>query len=110
VRVDQGGHGPTQPLLWPERQTIEERFLEFHTQNLHVYEALRDVALRLKRAGWKHYGLKAMWEGLRFMRALTTTADDFKLNNDFTSRYARLLMQSEPELEGFFEVRELRSR
>jgi hypothetical protein len=51
-----------------------------------------------------------MWEGLRFMRALTTTADDFKLNNDFTSRYARLLMQSEPELDGFFEVRELRSR
>ena len=34
---------------------------------------------------------------------------EFKLNNDFTSRYARLIMQQEPDLEDFFEVRVLRS-
>jgi hypothetical protein len=36
--------------------------------------------------------------------------EPFKLNNDFTARYARAIMMSEPDLSDFFQVRKLRSR
>jgi len=35
--------------------------------------------------------------------------DAYKIPNDVTSRLARKLMEREPELDGFFELRELRS-
>ena len=31
---------------------------------------------------------------------------DFKLNNNYVSRYARLIMAQEADLEGVFETRE----
>lgn len=37
---------------------------------------------------------------------LQTSGDKYKLNNNYTRHYSRLLMSREPELEGFFEVRE----
>ena len=36
----------------------------------------------------------------------SSPAGAFKLNNNFTAHYARLLMAQEPDLEGFFETRE----
>jgi hypothetical protein len=63
----------------------------------------------LKRKGWNHYGIKAIVEVVRFHRALETTDPDFKLNNNYSSRYARILMDQEPELAGFFQTRELKS-
>jgi hypothetical protein len=65
--------------------------------------------LQLKRKGWNHYGIKAIVEVVRFHRALETTDPDFKLNNNYSSRYARILMDEEPELAGFFQTRELKS-
>lgn len=40
---------------------------------------------------------------------MRTHGDEFKLNNNFRSHYARALMQRERELAGFFELRRLRS-
>jgi hypothetical protein len=41
---------------------------------------------------------------------MQTTGDaGFKLNDHFTSRYARLLMQREPDLYGLFETRAVRA-
>ncbi len=34
---------------------------------------------------------------------------EFRLNNDYRALYARQLMDNEPELDGFFETRTLRS-
>ncbi len=87
------------------RSNIEDAFREFHAENPHVYRLLRDGALELRLAGWKHFGIAALYEGLRYQRALETTTDDFKLNNDFRALYARLLMEQEPELHGLFETR-----
>jgi len=88
---------------------LEAQFQEFHKENPKVYLALRDRALQLKRRGWNHYGIKAIVEVVRFHRALETTDPDFKLNNNYSSRYARILMEQEPELKNFFQIRELKS-
>lgn len=89
--------------------SIDDRFYWFHALNPSVYEALKQLALDAKRRGVKRYGMKALFEVLRYSHTLRTLSDDFKLNNDFTSRYARMLMENEPELKGFFEKRELKS-
>lgn len=87
---------------------IRESFDAFHAQNPHVYEALRRRALRAKRRGYRP-GMKCLFELLRWSHGMTTQGDEFLLNNNFTSHYARMLMEREPELDGFFELRKLRS-
>lgn len=90
------------------RQTIQERFDSFHRLNPGVYRELKVLAMKAKRLGRERYGIGGLFEVLRWSYLLTR-GDDFKLNNDFRSRYARLLMANEPELEGFFEVREIKA-
>ena len=41
---------------------------------------------------------------MRMDHAIRTNGEPFKLNNNLTAQYTRLLMQ-EPGLEGMFEVR-----
>ncbi len=90
--------------------TLEERFEEFHRKNPHVYQALRRLALDMRARGRKRYGMKGLFEILRWSYAMRTEDPDseFKLNNVYTAFYARLLMQQEPALRGFFELREQR--
>lgn len=91
---------------FPELDTIEASFWSFHYRHPEVYEELRSLALRLRRQGRKHYGIKALYEIVRFQRTLSSrSCADWKLNNDYTCMYARLLMQQEPELNGFFRTR-----
>lgn len=94
----------------PAPDPIEVDFWAFHTAHPEVYQELRDMALRLRRQGRKHYGIKALYEVVRFQRALNArSCADWKLNNNFTSLYARLLMQNEPALSDFFHVRRRRT-
>jgi len=90
--------------------TIQERFESFNRANPHVYKALKTLALQMLGNGVKAYGIKGLFEILRWQFSLQTSGEPFRLSNDFTSRYARLLMSQEPELAGFFELRELRER
>lgn len=104
---------PLSPTVQPKVRkgaTIQERFQAFDAANPHVYRALREIALNLKRAGHERYSIKGLFEVLRFDYSMRTASDDgFKLNNIFSSRYARKLMDEEPELRGFFETRHCRS-
>ncbi len=99
----------TQATL-PFAGTIQDRFAEFHAQHPEVYAHLRSLALDLRRRGWRHYGIRSLWELTRWhFQIEREMGEDFKMNDHFHSRYARLLMDSEPELAGFFELRELKS-
>lgn len=97
----------TQPKVVKEA-TIQERFEAFHKLNPQVYTALRALALEMVRNGVRQYGIKGLTELLRWQFAIQTKGEAFKICNSYTSRYARLLMKQEPELAGFFELRELR--
>ena len=82
-----------------------DRFAIFHLSNPRVYKMILSIALDLKRRGHKKAGMKAIFERLRWLYALQTQGEAYKLNNNYTAHYARLIMESEPELAGFFEVR-----
>ena len=93
-----------------EGETLEERFERFHAANPHIYKTLKEMALALKVAGLKRYGIDALFGFLRFNHSIRTQGDGFKLNNDFKAFYSRMLMEEEEELTGFFEVRSTRRR
>ena len=90
---------------------LDARFERFHADNPHVYRALVKLARewRAKNPG-KPCGVKMLWEVLRWQMMMTTeTSEEFRLNNSFTSRYARRIHAQESDLADFFETRELRS-
>lgn len=91
------------------RLSLAEQFMAFHQANPQVYLALRRLALNLAATGRRRGSIKQLFEILRYEYALRTQGDEYKLNNNFHSRYARLLMENEPALRGWFETRDLRS-
>jgi Txe/YoeB family toxin of Txe-Axe toxin-antitoxin module len=88
----------------PVNIVYETPFQKFHRENPHVYRVLRDVALAMRRGGKTHSSLKRIYEDIRD-NGIQANGKPFKLDNNFTSHYSRLLMQQEKELEGFFETR-----
>ena len=83
-------------------------FERFHSENPQVYEHLKRLAFKLKVRGVQRWGCKALYEVLRYELAVATRSPvgTFRLNNNFTAHYARLLMELEPDLTGFFETRD----
>ena len=100
VSVDMGTFG-----------SIQEQFEAFHEANPHVYAALVRLARGLVARGRSHVGIGQLFEVLRWSYSMTTVdpSADLKLNNNYRSRYARLIESSEPDLDGLFEKRRLRS-
>jgi len=89
--------------------SIEEQFKDFHGANSHVYIELVRMARQLRENGQVAFGIGCLWEVLRWRAAMETDdpSTDFKLNNNYRSRYARLIMAQEPDLDGFFSIRTL---
>lgn len=85
---------------------LELTFLAFHMDNPHVYEEVKKIALDLLRSGRDFYGIGAIFEIVRYHRAMTTNDPIFKLCNNHRAFYSRLLMRQEPELAGFFRTKE----
>lgn len=103
------------PLVTPTTHagaTIAERFDAFHQANAWVLDALEQMTADLIRRGRHRVGMKMLVEVIRWNYARHTSTQnsgDFKVNNDFTSRYARLILDRHPEWHGVFETRELRA-
>lgn len=86
----------------------EQAFNDFDEGNPQVYEALVKMSYDLKRQGHKRIGMKMLFEVLRWRSMMRTTAEDYKLNNNYTSYYVRKIIAEHPDMEGFFEMREQR--
>jgi hypothetical protein len=90
--------------------SIQERFEAFHAANPQVYEALVTMARKWRGLGRKRIGIGMLFEVLRWKHAFRTVGDaDFKLNNNFRSRYVRLIVAQEPDLADAFDMRELKA-
>lgn len=100
---------PRRSTLRAARPTIQERFWEYHAAHPEVYELLVKLARDVKARGKAKYSMKAIFERARWHYAIEKGDEEFVLNNDFTALFARLIMESEPDLAEFFETRERRS-
>ena len=87
---------------------LEENFIKFHDKNPHVYQKLTALAKQLKRKGINQYSIKGLFEVLRWHTAIKTQDKTFKLCNNYTAYYSRLIMDNNPDLKGFFKIKKLR--
>lgn len=91
--------------------TIQERFEKFDRDHPGVYCFFRRFAQELRAAGRKRCGAKLIIERIRWHYAITSapsaSGEEFKIDNRFTSRYARKLIAERPEFADFFELRKL---
>lgn len=90
------------------REGLEGAFRRFHQENPHVLRALVDAARELRDAGVTKTGIDLLFCRLRWVEAIRTRGDLFRLNDHYRAFYARLLMHRHPELDGFFSLREQR--
>jgi hypothetical protein len=93
------------------KPSIKRQFEMFHAANPLIYDALLKYSRQAKAAGKQHYSISIVFERVRWHMHIETTdySDDFKLNNNYKAYYARLLMEREPDLEGFFQLRRLKA-
>ncbi len=90
--------------------TIDGRFLRFHAENPHILDLFIAKAEEVKRSGDDAFGAKAIAEQVRWDRRIRTNDKNFKLNNNYVSRYARLVAKTRPDLAHLFEVRSLKTQ
>ena len=90
-------------------EQLDKEFEIFLAENPHVFRQFRMLAVKLKAKGIDRYGAKSLWEVLRWQLLVGTNAPigTYRLNNNFTSRLARKLMEEE-EFADFFETRQLK--
>lgn len=99
-----------QANLFANPRTIQDRFDAFHAQHPEVYRELVRIARLVKSSGLSHYSIDACVQRVRwFFRFEHPDRRDFKINDHFSSRYARLIGQREPDLRTFFETRKLKA-
>ena len=101
------------PLFCPSRPAFlagedADAFWTFHRANPAVYRLLVRLAREWHRATRKKIGMKCLFERARWEHAMTTTGEEYVLNNNHTPYYARLIMHQERDLDGLFNRREQR--
>lgn len=90
--------------------SIQDQFEAFHAANPHVFDLLVKYTQRLRDSGRKHYSINAVFERIRWHLNVEIRGDEeFKLNNNYRSRYVRLLETEHPEFTGFYRTRELKA-
>jgi hypothetical protein len=109
LRLVNRSKGIADPKPSEMRDTIEERFRQFHFDNPDIYKHIVKLTLEQYRRGRERLGMKALWEQIRWHIALGTIRikGEYKLNNNYTSRYVRMLIEQYPAYRGLFERRRL---
>lgn len=97
---------PTQCDLY--KKTLEEKFLDYHAANPQVFSEFVKLAERAKAEGRRHFGAKFLLEKIRWDSPVAAQ-DLYKVNNNFPSRYVRLLAKTRPDLAIMFATRKLKA-
>lgn len=94
------------------RQSISERFEAFDAAHPDVYQLFHKFAGDLRARGRKRYSADAILHRIRWHMATSSaaTADEFKINNDYSAYYARKLAAEHEEFRDFFETRKLKAK
>lgn len=97
------------PPLAPPDPTIQDRAEAWFAANRPVVTWMLRHAQELRAAGARRISTKYLVERVRVERIRTARVDDYAINNDLTSRLARLLIKADPSLESLIETRKLRA-
>jgi len=87
--------------------TIEQRFAAWSAANAHVLAELLRLARAQLALGATFISTKAIWEQCRVSLSAAHEGG-YRLNNDFTSRSARWLIEHEPRLATVIRTRTIK--
>ena len=90
-------------------QSIQISFEAFHELNPWILRRFESMTEDCINRGFHRIGIGMLFELLRWQYGAVTRGDEFRLNNNFRSRYVRLLIEEHPEWEPVFETRTLRA-
>ncbi|MER5642036.1 hypothetical protein ABT095_34505 [Kitasatospora sp. NPDC002227] len=99
-------------LVFPDHEpnaSIQTRFEAFHALNPWVLRELERRTAECVDNGWQRISIGMLFELLRYRYGQATRGDEFRLNNNWRSRYVRLLLERHPNWEPLFETRALRA-
>lgn len=82
-------------------------FTTFHQQNPRVWDLFKSFTKQAIASGRPHYSADAVLHRIRWHTTVETKGSDFKINDHFSSLYARLFHMAHPEHGKFFETRAL---
>lgn len=85
---------------------INDAFWTFHRAHPEVYDLFDRFTRQLIHAGYGHGSAKLIFERIRW-ETMFRAPGPVKINNNFTSRYARLWEHRNPNRHGFFRRRAL---
>lgn len=88
------------------RDEINEAFWKFYQEHPDVYELFDRFTWQLIKRGYDRGSAKLIFERIRW-ETMFRAPGPVKINNNFTSRYARLWEHKNPEHKGFFRHRAL---
>jgi hypothetical protein len=88
--------------------TLQQKFERFHQQNPHVYRHIISLVREARANGVRRIGMSLIIDRIRWDHLIQTKGDTFKINQNYASRYTRLLLDEHPEWEDMFETRSLR--
>jgi hypothetical protein len=90
---------------------IDTAFVVFHVTNPDFLEEILKIARHAKARGKTRISMRLIFEVIRFRRTLAIQGPgEYLVNNSFTSYYARLVKQQDPELGQLFETREAKTK
>lgn len=90
-----------------EKQTLAERFCEYHKEHPATYEAFKRHAARLRRYGHRHLSAQYICDYISFETPVDMRPEgqEFKFNHDFGPFYARMLRHEDESYGKLFEYR-----
>lgn len=83
---------------------MKTSFLKYHIQNPKIYLEFEKLAYQLINKGYVRLGAKQIFEVIRWHTMVEGTGQ-YKVNNNFTSDYARLFEWYHPIYAGYFNKR-----
>lgn len=87
-----------------------QKFLRFHEKNPNLWIRFRALSFEVKATKRKRYSAWTIINVLRWEHDVRTQGDVFKISNDFIALYARLMIATYPEFDGFFEIKKMKRK
>lgn len=89
------------------RDELYQSFKIFHAEHPRFYNLFNEFTYYLIGRGFTNYSAKGIFERIRWEtdQADVDGQSTFKVNNNFSTFYARMWMKDNPKYEGFYRTR-----
>ena len=96
--------------LTKNKEKFSDEFLKWLPENEHVWNAFALEAMKVERAGFKHYSARTIIHVLRHHSAIAENGSQWKINNNYSPYLARLFDIVYPHKAGLFEYRAVKRK